>query len=141
MRRHPSLIPLSRLHRSVLFLALVLKKNGPNVKGYPTDIDGKKSYAIDFIKDRLIGHFDLEEKKLLPILSSFEDLKPMCDRVALEHKQIIDLTDDLLTTINLADSLDELGNLLEKHVRFEERQLFQKAQELLGEEGMNKIVL
>ena len=141
MRRHPSLIPLSRFHRSVLFLAFVLKKNGPEVKGYPTDIEGKKLYAIDFIENKLLAHFDIEEKQLLPMLQSIEALKPLCEKVVEDHRQIRELANELSTSNDLIKCLDEMGHLLENHVRFEERQLFQQAQDLLGEEGMRKIKL
>ncbi|MCE7990537.1 MAG: hemerythrin domain-containing protein [Roseivirga sp.] len=134
MKRHPSLIPLSRFHRSVLFLALVCKKNAPPVKGYPEDDDGKRDYALTFYKKKLKLHMDLEETRLFPeVVGINAQLKTLVQELLAEHKAIDQLFAELPTTGNLPDTLDRLGILLESHVRKEERQFFQLIQQSLEE--------
>jgi len=142
MKRHPSLIPLSRFHRSVLFLALVCKKNAPPVKGYPTDLEGKRDYALAFYKGRLLSHIRQEEEVLFPqITGKTEGIDQLLTELKTEHQRIDQLMEKLASSKELATDMDELGQLLEKHVRKEERQLFQQVQEALTEAELSSISL
>ncbi|MEO7264876.1 MAG: hypothetical protein ABIW38_08185, partial [Ferruginibacter sp.] len=67
MKRHPSLISLSREHHGALILARLLQKNAPAYKGLPSDSNGKAVYALQFYKDELIQHF-LQEEKVLALV-------------------------------------------------------------------------
>ena len=134
MKRHPSLIPLSRFHRSVLFLALVCKKNAPPVKGYPQDLEGKRDYAISFYQRQLKAHMMLEEEQLFPkVRTKSEALGILVGELLEEHQQIEKLISRLQDSTDLSESLDELGHLLETHVRKEEREFFQQIQSTLSE--------
>lgn len=140
MQRHPSLIPLSRFHRSVLFLALVCKKNAPPVKGYPVDDEGKRDYAIAFYKAKLKPHIALEEAKLFPAVSGINnELKSLVEELLAEHTSLDQLFAELETTQDLSDILDQLGILLESHVRKEERQFFQLIQASMDEDEMKAL--
>lgn len=137
MKRHPSLIPLSRFHRSVLFLALVCKKNAPPVKGYPEDDEGKRDYALTFYSTRIRQHMDLEEQKLFPTVATVNDeLKALTEELSAEHNSLVQLFTELQSTEDLSEALDRLGKLLESHVRKEERQFFQLIQESLDEQAL-----
>jgi iron-sulfur cluster repair protein YtfE (RIC family) len=140
MKRHPSLIPLSRFHRSVLFLALVCKKNAPPVKGYPADDEGKRDYALTFYSTRLRQHMDLEEQKLFPTVARVNHvLKALTEELSAEHKNLDQLFTELQSTEDLPETLDQLGKLLESHVRKEERQFFQLIQESLDETELARL--
>ena len=140
MKRHNSLIPLSKFHRSVLFLALVTKKNAPDVKGYPTTLEGKKDYALSFYERQLRDHFLLEEQKLFPaILGKNHDLDQLVDQIMLEHQKLKALFDKLANSNDLEYDLDQLGVTLEKHIRREERELFQQVQKILTEEELDQL--
>ena len=124
MRRDPSLIPLSRFHRSVLFLALVCKKNAPAVKGYPEDNEGKRDYAVGFYKSQLKQHITIEEEKLFPVVAEVnEELKSLTEELSAEHKLLDKCFTALAESSDLSENLNELGVLLETHVRKEERPL------------------
>lgn len=140
MKRHDSLVPLSKFHRSVLFLALVTKKNAPPVKGYPSTLEGKKDYAISFYERLLKGHFQLEEEKLLPaIRGKSQVLDKLVDEVILEHRELKFLFGQLLNSQNLECDLDKLGTALEKHIRKEERELFQQVQKTLTPQELERL--
>lgn len=142
LKRHDSLVPLSRFHRSVLFLALVLKKNAPEIKGYPTSLEGKRDYAQTFYQNRLKPHFDLEEKHLLAFVRVKSlDLERISEEVEVEHRKLHQLFTSLSQAENLEDHLHELGTLLESHTRKEEREFFQLIQDELTEEELNKLKL
>lgn len=140
MKRHPSLIPLSRFHRSVLFLALVCKKNAPPVKGYPEDDKGKKDYALSFYQGPLRRHINQEEQQLFPaVASKSAELQALVAELKDEHQQLDQLFSALTTATDLPGALDDLGILLEKHVRKEERQFFQLIQQTLSETEMEDL--
>lgn len=142
MKRHPRLIPLSRFHRSVLFLALVCKKNAPPVKGYPQDLEGKRDYATSFYNRQLKAHMDLEEEKLFPqIVNRTKSIDQLVKELILEHRAIDECMQKLPGSDDLSSHLDQLGHLLEKHVRKEERQLFQQVQEVFTETELQTLKL
>ncbi len=141
MKRHPSLIPLSRFHRSVLFLALVCKKNAPPVKGYPTDLEGKRDYALAFYNGKLKAHIQLEEDKLFPVVQDAStDIAQLVKELSAEHLEIADMMAALPQSTDLLTDLDSLGQLLEMHVRKEERQFFQLIQKTLSEEELSNLI-
>ena len=133
MKRHDSLVPLSKFHRSVLFLALVAKKNAPT-------LEGKKDYAISFYERQLKDHFQLEEEKLLPaVQGKNQDLDELIDEIIREHSALTTLFNKLLNSNNLELDLDNLGVALEKHIRREERELFQQIQKVLAPKELNQL--
>ena len=139
MKRHEALQPLSRFHRSILFLALVAKKNAPEVKGYPNDHEGKVDYSLSFYQRKLIPHFRLEEKGLFSIVSQKDSgLKRLVNELLAEREALESLFDQLAQSREVS-TLDEIGVLLEAHVRKEERQLFQQIQDVCGEEFLSRL--
>ena len=141
MRRHESLVPLSRFHRSILFLALISKKNAPGIKGYPTTIEGKMDYAISFYEKKLQPHFKLEEEVLFPFIKERDrELDNLVDELISERKRF-GLLFTRLKESKKEQVLNEVGELLEKHVRKEERQLFQKIQEIIPPGELQKFSL
>ncbi len=124
MKRHESLIPLSREHHGALILARLLQTGAPAYKGLPADPAGKAHYALRFYEDELAQHFIQEEK----IISVVKDINPRLDsmlrEMAEEHVILRGLFSQLKDPADLSAHLDQLGKSLEKHVRKEEREIF-----------------
>lgn len=129
LKRDPALISLSREHHKGLILAQLLKADMPDYQGLPSDIPAKVAFAKKEYEQRLKAHFAREESWLLPLCQGKgEDLAQMAARVAAEHQEIstaILQLDEQATP----ETLDQLGRLLEQHIRFEEREWFQSMQE------------
>lgn len=141
MKRHPALINLSREHHAALILAQILKKDGPNFKDLPTDDEGKRNYTISFYKTDLAKHFQFEEEILFPFVNKQSDLlKEQTARLIGEHKKLKSLIHKLLTPGNVENILDRIGMLLEKHIRFEEREYFEKVQEIFSEKELGELL-
>lgn len=138
MKRNKVLIPLSRFHRSCLFLALISKENAPEVKGYPTDMVGKIEYALSFYQGPLQKHFEVEEKLWKYVEPKSEKLEVTISDLTKERKVLHSLFNELLTD-KTESCLNQIGTLLEKHVRKEERVLFQQIQSDLTEEELFEI--
>lgn len=140
MKRHSALHPLSHDHHQGLILALQLKKGAPPYKGMPATLEGKKDYTISFYNTELIKHFRNEEKILFPASTGKSDeIDMLISEIISEHRKMEMLVDELNKSDKLEEVMDELGWLLEKHIRKEERQLFVEIEKVLSDEELSII--
>ena len=137
MKRHRSLYPLSHDHHQGLILAQLIKKNAPKYKNLPNTIDGKVEYTIYFYNTELVKHFRNEEEILFPPAKGKDKkIDSLIDEIISEHRKIKSLVDSLKSENNYENVLDELGNLLESHIRKEERSLFPEIEKILSEKEL-----
>ncbi len=122
MKRHPSLVPLSRDHHESLILSRLLQKDAPAYKGLPSTQDEKREYAIRHFDSHIKPHF-LKEEKLYHSLLHYERLQTHITQVLNDH-QLLERLFDNIREAATGEDLHALGVLLEKHIRFEERELF-----------------
>ena len=125
--RHPSLISLSHDHHHGLALALRCRKQAlGQIK--PMGVEGLRQRAkefLDFYSDNLVAHFRAEEEVLFPVVdSAVPGSKPVINELVREHEQIRQAAMELENATGLAKLIFDLGDLLERHIRKEERQLF-----------------
>jgi iron-sulfur cluster repair protein YtfE (RIC family) len=139
MKRNEALAPLSREHHGALILAQLIKKNAPAYKGLPTDVEGKTSYAINFYRTDLILHFSKEEAILEKVKQTNEAIAKLADEIITEHAELKIRFLSLEAATDRATALDELGHLLEAHIRKEERILFPLIQEHCSEEILSQL--
>ena len=148
--RHPSLIPLSQDHHHGLALALRCRKQAlGQIK--PMGAAGLRERAkefLDFYTSNLEAHFRAEEEVLFPALhSAIPATGSVIEELIREHVEIRQIMPRLDAGSGLAKLIFDLGDLLERHIRREERELFplfeqhiQGSQaEMIGEE-LKKIV-
>jgi hypothetical protein len=128
MKRHEKLIPYSHFHRKILFLALISKSNAPDVKGYPTKIESKIDFALDFYKNELSYHFLQEKTKLFDQYQHRDSEIDLLVKDLLKEREKIKLLFHQLSLERKEGILNSLGELLEKHVRKEEREFFELLQ-------------
>lgn len=141
MKRHKSLVRLSKEHHDGLILAQFIKKGAPPYKGMPTDLNGKKDYTITFFENYLIKHFDDEENILMATLKNKdEQLDKLFDQMLREHIELKSLINKIKTEENFEDLLNEFGFALESHIRMEERELFERIQQVFDESTLNNLV-
>jgi len=134
IKRHKSLQPLSRDHHQGLILAQILKKGAPVYKGMPSTIEGKKEYTLLLYNSELVRHFKNEEEILFPLVKGKNsEVNKLTEEIINEHRQINQLIIEVQSTNELERKLDELGRLLENHIRKEERELFPKIEKILTE--------
>lgn len=133
IKRSKELQPLSRQHHNGLFFCLLLEKG---VKKQADKIL-MRDFCQYFWEKDLEHHFELEEKNLTPF-SSYDDLKEGIDRMMKEHVFIRKFftNPDILNEYSI---FDQLQQLIDKHIRFEERELFPLIQSVINEEEMQKL--
>jgi len=140
IKRDKALHILSHDHHHGLILAQLIKKGSPQYKNLPNTTEGKKDYSIKFYYDELIKHFTDEEKILFPVVNGKDDgIDELIEEIKTEHKNIKQLVNQLESDEDVENTLDELGNILESHIRKEERNLFMKIQEILTENELTSI--
>lgn len=139
MKRHEALAPLSREHHGTLILAQLLKNGAPLYKGLPDTDEGKAFYAEQQFKEIIKKHFQDEELVLQKVKHCNAAISSLGDEIINEHRQLAALFLSLNKTTGLADALDELGRMLEAHIRKEERVLFPLIQSHCSEEELQQV--
>ena len=129
LKRHIALQPVSREHHHGLLLAWKIRE-GIKKK---TDLVRIKKYTNWFWVTHLKPHFEFEEKYLFPVLAKGHNLTAL----ALSQHRALE-SQFTSETFNEA-SLLELEHHLVEHIRFEERVLFQKIQEMASIENLEAI--
>lgn len=130
IKRHEAIQPLSREHHHGLLLCFRIRV-GLQRK---IDIVRIKQYVDWFWTNHLIEHFDIEEKYVFPILDEDDE---MFIRAHEDHRQL----EQLITQDNVdGPTLDNIASVLEAHIRFEERIMFNKIQDVATPEQLNDIL-
>jgi hypothetical protein len=125
MKRSEALSPLSRDHHQALVAAQRLRRGGE-----PGEL---ASGFRAFWDEQGSPHFRIEEEVLLPLWASLGTADPgHVRRIAEEHLEIRRMALELERDPD-PELLRRLGELLQAHVRFEERELFPAIEADLGE--------
>ena len=140
LKRNEVLAQLSRDHHLALLMAQVLKSNGPKYAGTERDAQSRKVYVQDFYRDKLKEHFREEEQILFPMAEKLSaEIKLLQTELMKEHRIMEELLLTLESSSNLESTLNELGFLLDDHVRKEERKLFEWIQQHADENWFSNL--
>ncbi|MBT8380346.1 MAG: hemerythrin domain-containing protein [Ignavibacteria bacterium] len=140
IKRHEALQPLSRDHHHGLILAQQLKKRAPQYKGMPATIEEKKNYTVSFYNSDLKEHFWKEEEILFPMVKNRDTaVDALINEILEEHRKIEKIILKFKAVNDFENKLDELGWLLEKHIRKEERSLFGEIENLLTNDELEEL--
>lgn len=128
MKRCLRLLPLSREHHSALVLVrqITLSNAGDHLRWIE---ELPRIFA-----EELEPHFQAEEADLLPQLDTWGE-NALVERTLQEHQQMRELVTLIKAGNTLA--LKTFADLLYNHVRFEERELFLKAEQKLPQAWIN----
>jgi hemerythrin superfamily protein len=146
-RRHASLIPLSREHYDALSLAFRLHHPSPpgpaTVTTPPSTPASRAAETLEFFSAHLEAHFRAEEQVLFPVISACAarvDDQPTAEilrELIAEHRGLERLRDAIAAAAGeesaLAPLLVDFADLLERHVRAEERRLFVRFEAIVPE--------
>jgi hypothetical protein len=129
IKRDENIQPFSRDHHHGLLLSWKIKT------GFKKNIEVEriKRYTDWFYKNRLLPHFEAEEKFLFPILGNDHEL---IKKAVSEHQNLKNLFE---STTDIAFNLHQIETDLNQHIRFEERVLFNEIQSIATPEQLNMI--
>lgn len=134
IKRHQALVAFSRDHHFGLLLVWKIKQ-GLDHAVTPERIN---NYVLHFFEQDLQQHFEEEEEKLFPILPVDNVLRLQAEK---EHAILKGLIDQIRTEPSNKDLAMQFAHHLDKHIRFEERELFAVIQEVAGDQELEKLNL
>ena len=123
--------PLSREHHDGLLFVWKIRQGVNN----HTSIEKLRDYTGWYWKNHIRPHFFQEEKVLLLFI---EATHPMAVQLKNEHNYIRELIIAIDKNADWSD-FTLLANLLEKHIRFEERELFRYFEDNLAQKELGEI--
>ncbi len=131
IKRSAQLQPLSREHHDGLLFVWKIREGLDNA----ISIERLKEYTSWYWKHHIKPHFFQEEKLLVPFMPVSH---PLVIRLKKDHDYIREL---ILTIDKEADrhNFIRLSNLIESHIRFEERELYQYLEEHLSADQLIEI--
>lgn len=132
-KRHPSLVPLSHDHHHGLALALRCRKHalGQLNPGDQASLEDCAAEVVQFFEAALLPHFEAEEKVLFTLLSGHDQCRSLVGELQNEHREFRERFSPTKKPIELRKFLFDIGDLLERHIRREERVLFPMFEELI----------
>lgn len=130
MKRHESFRPLSSEHHHGLVQARHLREASESSS------QNRIAAATEFAsawRAEIAAHFDNEERCLLPYITD----SAFSDRLLADHAHLRALANEILCAhVPAGDILLETANDLDKHIRWEERELFPMLELELTEDNL-----
>jgi quercetin dioxygenase-like cupin family protein len=137
MKRHPALIPLSHDHHHGLVQARRLRRAAEGAA--PERRNAGAAFLTFFARDTR-QHFREEEEQLFPLLVGAQDpATELLTRALLEHQRIHALVSELDAGDPTPMAMRRLADALEKHIRFEERELFPLIEDVAAEGDLRRL--
>src|SRR3990172_351573 len=134
--RHPSLIPLSHDHHHGLALSLRCRKQALG-QLKPMGLKGLKERTQElreFFANQLVPHFRAEEEVLFPQMRALvPESEAIIEQLIRDHQQFRVAMPQLESGVGLGKLVFDLGDLLGRHIRKEERELFPLFEQYVGE--------
>lgn len=132
IKRSKALVRFSQEHHYNLLLVWKVKEG----LRHNIDLSRISDYIIYFYDEDLLIHFKNEEADLFAILK--ED-HPLLIRAIEEHQQLCEIVEKIRIDKYNLDLIKKFSELLEKHIRFEERLLFNYLESKYSEMEVIKI--
>lgn len=132
MKRDPALVEYSKDHHYGLLLVWKIRQG----RKHAVEAGRISRYTLHIFDTDLIHHFKDEERLLFNRLGPDN---PMRTRAESDHGMIYQYIDTLQHNAEDGATLDAFALLLEQHIRFEERELFNYMQENLQRSALDEI--
>jgi hemerythrin-like domain-containing protein len=133
MLRDKSLIPLSHQHQKALALCVRIDRAQPvpdaNLQAWQEEIEQHFEQEIKI-------HFSAEEQVLFPSASRFPELIPLVKDLIADHAALRESFSQAEARRMPAETLPAFAQQLSAHIRKEERQLFERLQQLMNSDEL-----
>jgi hemerythrin-like domain-containing protein len=133
MLRDKSLIPLSHQHQHALALCVRIDRAQPIPK---VDLQAWQAEIEQHFEQEIKVHFSAEERSLFPAARRFPALSPLVEELIADHEALRESFSQAKARALSAVSLPAFAQQLSAHIRKEERQLFERVQELMSPEEL-----
>ena len=130
MLRDKNLVPLSRQHQHALALCVRIDRASPIPE--PDQAAWQTEIAQHFRAEIQI-HFAAEEQFVFPAAQAFPELNLLVEQLLLEHARLRERFAKAEAQGMSGGEIAEFAQGLSAHIRKEERQLFERLQEVMDE--------
>ena len=128
MLRDKSLVPLSRQHQHALALCVRIERASPIPE---SDLGAWQEEIAQHFRAEIGVHFAAEEQAVFPRARTFPELNPLVEELLSEHAWLRERFARAESESMAAAEVVEFAQRLSVHIRKEERQLFERLQELM----------
>jgi len=128
MLRNKSLIPLSHQHQRALALCVRIDRAQP-IPG--RDLESWQAEIEQQFEQEIKIHFSAEEQVLFPAARQFSELIPLAEELAAEHAALRESFAQAEARQMSPEGLPSFAQQLASHIRKEERQLFERLQQVM----------
>lgn len=136
MLRDKSLIPLSHQHQRALALCVRIDRAQPIAAA---DMEAWQAEIGQLFEQEIQFHFTAEEQVLFPRASEFPELLPLVKELIADHTTLRNCFSQAQERRMSVESLSAFAQQLSAHIRKEERQLFERLQQLLKIEELSTL--
>jgi hemerythrin-like domain-containing protein len=136
MLRNKNLIPLSHQHQRALALCVRIDRASPIGDA---DLAVWQAEISQLFQSEIGVHFAAEEQVLFPAALRFEELVPLVEDLEADHVSLRERFAQAEAHNLSSDDLSTFGARLSTHIRKEERQLFERLQELMNPEELSRL--
>lgn len=133
MLRDKNLIPLSRQHQHALALCVRIDRASP--VGDPELAAWQAEIALHF-QSEISFHFTAEERVLFPAARRFRQLASIVEELLIDHAVLREGFAKAGAGQMSATELPAFAQHMSAHIRKEERQLFERIQELMSQDEL-----
>ena len=132
MQRDPNLVPLSRQHFRALVLCMRIHRKRAERSVLQREM-------LQLYSDDVRFHFQAEEKFLFPAARRIAALAPLVRELRAEHTRLRRAFAAARRRPLRSAELTRFADLLEGHIRKEERQLFEQCQKLMSGKQLGEL--
>jgi hemerythrin-like domain-containing protein len=136
MLRNKNLIPLSHQHQHALALCVRIERASPVTDA---DLVAWQAEIEQLCRTEIEIHFAAEEQIIFPVARELTGLSSFVDELLVDHAA---LRQDFMLAESRAMSASDLlsfSQRLAAHIRKEERQLFERMQQLMNTEELDNL--
>lgn len=133
MLRDKSLIPLSRQHQHALALCVRIDRASPI---RDADLAAWQTEIAQLFQAEITIHFAAEEAFIFPEARNFRGLIPLVEELLIDHTALREGFTKAEAGTTCATDLSAFAQRMSAHIRKEERQLFERMQELMKPEEL-----
>lgn len=136
MLRDKNLIPLSHQHQHALALCVRIDRASPI---RDSDLAAWQAEITQLFQTEIGIHFAAEEQALFPAARRFKELVPLVEELLADHVGLREAFARAEASTMAATDLSAVAQRLSAHIRKEERQLFERLQELMSQEELSLV--
>ncbi len=136
MLRDKNLIPLSHQHQHALALCVRIDRASPIADG---DVAPWQAEIAQIFKTEIVIHFAAEEEIIFPEAQRFAEMNPLVEDLLSDHAALRAAFEVAVAHNMSAQDISAIAQRLSGHIRKEERQLFERLQQLLNTTELTSI--